>query len=116
MPIYEYGCRACGHHFDALQKANEKPLVTCPECRRDALEKGLSAPAFHLRGAGWRSPSPSDKRAAARAPRRMGHMLDSGPPHSHDDAPAKASGGGHTHSHGGHTHTHAPGHKHDHKH
>lgn len=115
MPIYEYRCQACCHHFDALQKADEKPLVTCPECRKDALKKNLSAPAFHLKGRGWRSPaSPEDQGAAVRAPRRMGHMLDSGPPHSHDDSPAKVSDGGHAHSHSGHTH--ASGHKHNHKH
>jgi putative FmdB family regulatory protein len=119
MPIYEYGCRSCGCHFDALQKVGEAPLVTCPECRSDSLEKDMSAPAFHLRGTGWRSPSAADKRAAAaaRAPRRVGHILDSGPPHSHDDPPASSSGGGTiTHTHGGHTHTHGPGDTHHHKH
>jgi hypothetical protein len=92
-------------------------LVACPECRRPKLEKVLTAPAFHLRGKGWRSPSATDKAAsgAGRTTRRIGHTLDSGPPHTHDDDGHHHSGGGHTHSHGGVTHTHGPGHKHDHK-
>jgi putative FmdB family regulatory protein len=118
MPIYEYHCQACGHDFEALQKASDAPLIVCPECSRETLTKGVSAPAFHLRGKGWRSPSAQDKAAAAAAQksRRVGHMLDSGQAHSHDDDAPQKSSGGHSHSHGGTTHSHAPGHKHDHKH
>lgn len=113
MPIFEYRCRACGHQFDALQQVADAPLVTCPECRRRKLEKLLSAPAFHLSGTGWRSPSAADKaaRGAGRTTRRIGHILDSGPPHTHDDDGRHSSGSGHTHSHGDVTHTHGPGHK-----
>lgn len=114
MPIYEYHCAACGHSFDALQKASDAPLTACPECHRETLSKGVSAPAFHLRGKGWRSPSAVDKAAAARKKPRVGHLLDSATPHSHDDDAPHKSGGGHTHSHGGVTHSHGPGHKHDH--
>jgi putative FmdB family regulatory protein len=117
MPIFEYRCRACRHQFDALQKIGDAPLITCPECRRQRLEKLLSTPAFHLSGTGWRSPSAAGKAAsgAGRTPRRIGHILDSGPPHTHDDDGGHSSGSGHTHSHGDVTHTHGQGHKHDHK-
>jgi putative FmdB family regulatory protein len=53
MPIYEYGCRSCGHTLDALQKINDKVLRKCPECGRPALKRLMSAPAFRLKGGGW---------------------------------------------------------------
>jgi putative FmdB family regulatory protein len=41
MPIYEYDCRACGHHFDALVRKGDVPA--CPECKSTDLERLLSA-------------------------------------------------------------------------
>ena len=53
MPIYEYGCEACGHRLEAQQKLSEAPLKTCPACGKDALEKLISSTAFVLKGGGW---------------------------------------------------------------
>jgi putative FmdB family regulatory protein len=53
MPFYDYRCQACGHEFEAMQKINDAPLLTCPACQADALQKQLSAPAFRLKGGGW---------------------------------------------------------------
>jgi putative FmdB family regulatory protein len=53
MPIYEYACKNCKHHFETIQSFSDEPLVECPECHKAALEKLLSAPAFHLKGTGW---------------------------------------------------------------
>jgi len=53
MPIYEYGCKACGHKLDALQKINDAPLVVCPECDAASLKRLISAPRFRLKGSGW---------------------------------------------------------------
>jgi putative FmdB family regulatory protein len=53
MPIYEYECRACGHHLDSLQKINEAPLTDCPACQKPALTKMISASSFQLKGTGW---------------------------------------------------------------
>jgi putative FmdB family regulatory protein len=53
MPIYEYGCRSCGHTLEALQKINDKVLRKCPECGKPALKRLMSAPAFRLKGGGW---------------------------------------------------------------
>jgi putative FmdB family regulatory protein len=53
MPIYEYGCRSCGHTLDALQKIGAKLLRKCPECGKPALQRLVSAPAFRLKGGGW---------------------------------------------------------------
>ena len=53
MPIYEYRCNECGHELETLQKISDPPLVECPECHRPALQKLVSAAAFHLKGTGW---------------------------------------------------------------
>lgn len=53
MPIYEYECEACGHIFEALQKMADDPLKDCPECKKVALKKLISAAAFRLKGGGW---------------------------------------------------------------
>jgi putative FmdB family regulatory protein len=53
MPIYEYECGQCGHHFEALQKISEELLVYCPECGESELKKKVSAAAFRLKGTGW---------------------------------------------------------------
>jgi putative FmdB family regulatory protein len=53
MPIYEYQCTACGHHFDTIQSFKDEALTHCPVCGEAALKKLISAPAFHLKGTGW---------------------------------------------------------------
>jgi putative FmdB family regulatory protein len=53
MPIYEYRCTQCEHKLETLQRLSEAPLVTCPECGKDALQKLVSAAGFQLKGSGW---------------------------------------------------------------
>lgn len=53
MPIYEYMCGACGHQMEAIQKMSEDPLTECPECKKAALQKLVSAAGFQLKGTGW---------------------------------------------------------------
>ena len=38
MPIYEYQCEACGHHFDIIQKISDKKLTVCPKCNQKKLK------------------------------------------------------------------------------
>ena len=40
MPIYEYGCRACGREFETLVRSGTTPA--CPSCRSADLGKKLS--------------------------------------------------------------------------
>jgi putative FmdB family regulatory protein len=114
MPIFDYQCEACGHHFDVLQKAGEGVLRKCPECGKLKLRKLLSAPSFHLKGGGWYKSPPSEAKSDSKSDSksdgkpeggtaRKGHTLDSDKSHSH----------GHSHGPGGHTHSHGEGgHKH----
>ena len=53
MPFYEYACKACGAHHEAMQKMSDSPLKKCPACGRLQLARQLSAPVFRLKGGGW---------------------------------------------------------------
>ncbi|ANF58236.1 FmdB family zinc ribbon protein [Halotalea alkalilenta] len=53
MPIYEYQCRACGHHLEKLQRMSAQPLTLCPACKAESLERVVSAAGFRLAGGGW---------------------------------------------------------------
>lgn len=39
MPTYEYRCEGCGYEFEQFQAITAKPLKTCPNCKRRALER-----------------------------------------------------------------------------
>jgi len=53
MPIYEYGCKACGFEKDVLQKMSDEPLKVCPQCGEESFVKRISAAGFRLSGSGW---------------------------------------------------------------
>lgn len=53
MPIYEYECKACGHHLEKLQKLSAEPLRDCPACDQAELIRLVSAAGFRLAGSGW---------------------------------------------------------------
>jgi putative FmdB family regulatory protein len=107
MPIFDYQCTACGHRFDALQKASESALTQCPACGEQTLKKLLSAPNFQLKGAGWRRPKAEQPVAKT----RRGHMFDSPVPHAEHHDHATSHDHGHDH---GHAHPHPHDHSHDH--
>jgi len=128
VPIFDYSCAACGHTFDVLQKLGAEPLTECPECHAAELRKLVSAPAFHLRGKGWKNSDDTPKRPNVRP--KFAHTMDSPVPHAehshepvakpaadgHSQGPQKKQAHGHSHSHShdhGHSHGHSHGHKHD---
>lgn len=53
MPIYEYGCAACGHEFEEWQKVTDPPIKKCPVCGKRKVQKLVSVSSFHLKGGGW---------------------------------------------------------------
>jgi putative FmdB family regulatory protein len=52
MPLYEYRCAKCGKVFEVMQKFSDAPVETHEGCG-GAVERLISAPAFHLKGSGW---------------------------------------------------------------
>ena len=53
MPLYEYECLKCGHRFERIQKFSDKPVSSCPKCKKGKVKQLLSASSFHLKGSGW---------------------------------------------------------------
>jgi putative FmdB family regulatory protein len=53
MPLYEYECRKCGHHFEYLTRDGQSPA--CPSCQGADLQKLLSVFAVNAHGAGTRA-------------------------------------------------------------
>jgi len=53
MPIYEYECSSCKFYVEALQKISDQPMLKCPSCGKDSLQRLVSAPNFRLKGGGW---------------------------------------------------------------
>ena len=39
MPTYDYKCNKCDHSFEVLQSINADKLTTCPECKKEALQR-----------------------------------------------------------------------------
>lgn len=53
MPIYEYECTSCHHHFDLMQKISDPPTTCCPQCFENTAKRLISAAGFQLKGSGW---------------------------------------------------------------
>ena len=60
MPLFDFGCRSCGHRFEALVRAQDPP-ASCPACGAADLERLPSAFAVS---------SPDLRQAAATKARR----------------------------------------------
>jgi putative FmdB family regulatory protein len=52
MPLYEYECDACGHHFEKIQKFSDPLEDTCPKCG-GPVHKLMSSPAIQFKGSGF---------------------------------------------------------------
>ena len=52
MPIYEYECDDCGKQCEVIQKFDDKPLSSCPDCGGH-MHKLISHTSFILKGTGW---------------------------------------------------------------
>ncbi len=71
MPIYEYNCTNCNHHFDLIQKINDEPVKQCPHCHANTAIRLISAAGFQLKGSGWYATDfknkerPAEKKEAA---------------------------------------------------
>lgn len=61
MPIYEYQCTHCQHHFDVLQKMSDDPIKLCPNCSQQSVTRLVSAAGFQLKGTGWYATDFKDK-------------------------------------------------------
>ena len=80
MPTYEYKCDACGHAFEEFQQITDKPLRTCPNCKRRKLRRLIGAGAAVLfKGSGFYQTDyrSSDYKAKASADKPSSASTDS---------------------------------------
>ncbi|KTC90356.1 zinc ribbon domain-containing protein [Fluoribacter dumoffii] len=77
MPIYEYQCTSCNHHFDLMQKVSDDPVKQCPVCYKDTVIKLISAAGFQLKGTGWYATDFKNK--ASKTPETKAKNDDSAP-------------------------------------
>jgi putative FmdB family regulatory protein len=73
MPLYEYECQSCHHHFELLVR--ESTALECPACQGRDLEKQLSVFAVT---------APAGERTAVRATAPCGAC-------GHPDGPGSCS-------------------------
>ncbi len=52
MPLYEYECFLCGHHFERIRRVADASSVSCPECG-GKVRRLLGVPALQFKGSGW---------------------------------------------------------------
>jgi putative FmdB family regulatory protein len=52
LPLYAYRCTQCGHKFEKIQNFSAEQETECPKCH-GLLERPLTAPRLHFKGAGW---------------------------------------------------------------
>ena len=52
MPVYEYACQRCDHHFDVRYGADEVPTLSCPKCHSE-VKKVFHAAGIIFKGSGW---------------------------------------------------------------
>ena len=54
MPTYTYECPACGHAFDEFQSMSDRPLKTCPACKKRRLRRLIGSGAgIVFKGSGF---------------------------------------------------------------
>ena len=66
LPLYAYRCTQCGHKFETIQNFRAEPELVCPKCQ-GLLERPLTAPGLHFKGAGWYVNDYAGKNAAPAA-------------------------------------------------
>ena len=52
MPTYEYRCKKCGEHLEAVQSFSDAPLKVCPNCKGQ-LQKVFSPVGIVFKGSGF---------------------------------------------------------------
>ena len=71
MPLFEYKCRKCGHHFEKIEKYTASAVKQCPKCGAKA-ERQLAAPAIQFKGSGWYVTDYAGKGSAAKSTEASG--------------------------------------------
>jgi len=86
VPTYDYTCEACGHSFEEFQQMSDKPLRTCPQCRKRKLRRLIGAGAAVIfKGSGFYQTDYRSKEYTEKAKAEKKSASDS-PPKSKKDS------------------------------
>ncbi|PRX50048.1 putative FmdB family regulatory protein [Prauserella shujinwangii] len=65
MPTYQYACKECDHHFEAVQSFSDPSLTECPQCS-GSLRKLYGSVGVIFKGSGfYRTDSRSDSKSSS---------------------------------------------------
>lgn len=53
MPTYAYRCNSCAYEFEEVQKFADKPLITCPSCKKRKLVRLIGGAGLVFKGSGF---------------------------------------------------------------
>ena len=53
MPLFEFECNACKHHFEELVLSSSKTVEECPKCHEKDVRKLVSAGSIRAGGGGY---------------------------------------------------------------
>lgn len=53
MPTYEYECLKCSYRFEKFQKMEDKPIKTCPKCKKPVRRLIGMGGGIIFKGAGF---------------------------------------------------------------
>ncbi len=67
MPVYEYACTKCEHHFEQHRKVTDPPPTKCPQCRC-RVKRVFGAPGLIFKGTGFHVTDYNDHGAKSSAP------------------------------------------------
>jgi putative FmdB family regulatory protein len=96
LPLYAYRCTQCGYKFEKIQNFSAKPESECPKCQ-GVLERPLTAPLLHFKGAGWyvndyaaKTPAPASESSSDSGSKTESTTADSKASTNSSDTPAAA--------------------------
>lgn len=87
MPLYEYRCKKCGHHFEKIQSFSAPDVKQCPVCQGE-VERLISAPAIRFKGTGWYETDYAHKGNGSRAGSSSTEHSSNGKPAVPESKPA----------------------------
>lgn len=91
MPTYEYVCTKCHHEFEAFQSMKDRPLASCPACRRRSIKRKIGGGAgLIFKGSGFYITDYKNKKPAAGASSTDSKPAADGKPAKAESSPASS--------------------------
>src|SRR4026207_1122012 len=102
MPLYSYECENCGAQFERRQGFDDEPVRVCPECKKKAVHRVITAAGVIFKGSGFystdnkgssssKSTSSAKDKAGDKTTATSDTKSDSGSNGKSDSTPAKAA-------------------------